>query len=66
MTTNQQVRKETQDQLMRVVGAESLPTYNNIRDLLYIRACVKVLLRMNPMCHSVTWCPTLYRPICCS
>ncbi|MDI1485605.1 MAG: hypothetical protein OHK93_000743 [Ramalina farinacea] len=36
------------DELMRVVGPDRTPTYEDIKDLPYIRSCVKEVLRLCP------------------
>ncbi|KAJ6139796.1 Cytochrome P450 E-class group I, partial [Penicillium samsonianum] len=38
-----------QDELMRVVGPNRLPKFEDMVNLPYIRACVKEMLRMNPI-----------------
>ncbi|KAL2179034.1 cytochrome P450 CYP2 subfamily [Thermothelomyces heterothallicus CBS 202.75] len=37
------------EELMRVVGPHRLPGLADVRDLPYVRACVKEMLRMNPI-----------------
>ncbi|KAI4153051.1 MAG: hypothetical protein LQ340_002538 [Diploschistes diacapsis] len=49
LAANPRVQKEAQEELMRVVGPSRLPTYQDIRALPYVRACVKEMLRMNPI-----------------
>ena len=41
-------QKVAHEELMHVVGPERTPTYDDIKDLPYIRACVKEVLRMCP------------------
>lgn len=41
-------QKVAHEELMRVVGPDRTPTYEDIKDLPYIRACVKETLRLNP------------------
>jgi cytochrome P450 len=49
LAADPQVQSITQDELMRVVGPDRLPTLEDTRHLPYIRACVKEVLRMNPI-----------------
>lgn len=49
LAANPRVQKEAQNELMRVVGSERLPTFADMQNLPYIRACVKEVLRINPM-----------------
>ncbi|KAI1486331.1 putative O-methylsterigmatocystin oxidoreductase [Biscogniauxia mediterranea] len=42
------VQKTAFEELMRVVGPDRTPTYEDIQDLPYIRACIKEVLRMHP------------------
>lgn len=49
LAANPQVQKTAQEELMRVVGPHRLPTFEDTRRLPYIRACVKEVLRMNPI-----------------
>ncbi|KAL7623785.1 hypothetical protein AAE478_005338 [Parahypoxylon ruwenzoriense] len=49
LAANPRVQDEAQKELMRVVGEKRLPTFADIRNLPYIRACVKEMLRMNPI-----------------
>jgi cytochrome P450 len=49
LAANQRVQDEAQEELMRVVGPDRLPTFADIQNLPYIRACVKEVLRINPM-----------------
>jgi cytochrome P450 len=43
------VQEEAQKELMSVVGPDRLPTFADLRNLPYVRGCVKVLLRINPI-----------------
>lgn len=49
LAANQQVQDEAQKELMSVVGPYRLPTFADMGNLPYIRACVKEMLRMNPI-----------------
>ncbi|RYC61646.1 hypothetical protein CHU98_g4556 [Xylaria longipes] len=49
LTANQQVQTVAQEELMRVVGLDRPPTFADLQNLPYIRACVKEILRINPM-----------------
>jgi cytochrome P450 len=49
LAANQRVQKAAQEELMRVVGPDRLPNYEDTRNMPYIRACVKEMLRMNPI-----------------
>ena len=49
LAANQQVQDEAQKGLMSVVGPYRLPTFADMGNLPYIRACVKEMLRMNPI-----------------
>ena len=49
LAANLRVQNEAQDELMRVVGPNRVPTYADMPNLPYIRACVKEMLRMNPI-----------------
>lgn len=46
---NRRVQDKAQEELMRVVGPNRLPNFADMRDLSYVRACVKEMLRMNPI-----------------
>ncbi|KAH6634374.1 putative O-methylsterigmatocystin oxidoreductase [Chaetomium sp. MPI-SDFR-AT-0129] len=46
---NDRVQTAAHEELMRVVGPERLPTLADMPSLPYIRACVKEMLRMNPI-----------------
>lgn len=49
LAANQRVQNEAQKELMTVVGANRLPSYSDLPNLPYVRACVKEMLRMNPI-----------------
>lgn len=49
LAANRLVQSKAQEELMRVVGPNRLPTYNDMCNLPYVRACVKEMLRMNPI-----------------
>lgn len=49
LAANQRVQNEAQEELLRVVGSNRLPTFADMRNLPYVRACVKEMLRMNPI-----------------
>ena len=49
LAANQRVQNEAQEELVRVVGPNRLPTFADMRNLPYVRACVKEMLRMNPI-----------------
>ncbi|KAF2475851.1 cytochrome P450 CYP2 subfamily [Lindgomyces ingoldianus] len=49
LAANQRVQDEAQKELMSVVGPDRLPTFADMGNLPYIRACVKEMLRMNPI-----------------
>ncbi|KAK4122073.1 putative O-methylsterigmatocystin oxidoreductase [Parathielavia appendiculata] len=49
LAANRRVQDAAQEELMRVVGPHRLPTLADMRDLPYVRACVKEMLRMNPI-----------------
>lgn len=46
---NKRVQDEAQKELMKVVGPNRLPTFADMESLPYVRACVKEMLRMNPI-----------------
>ncbi|RYP57544.1 hypothetical protein DL770_010647 [Monosporascus sp. CRB-9-2] len=48
LAANPHVQKTAHDELMRVVGPERTPAFDDVKDLPYIRACVKEVLRMHP------------------
>ncbi|CAK3874970.1 O-methylsterigmatocystin oxidoreductase [Lecanosticta acicola] len=43
------VQAAAQKELMRVVGPDRCPMFEDIQNLPYVRACVKEMLRMNPI-----------------
>jgi len=49
LAANQRVQNEAQEELMRIVGPNRLPTFADMQNLPYVRACVKEMLRMNPI-----------------
>ncbi|OJJ88364.1 uncharacterized protein ASPGLDRAFT_41930 [Aspergillus glaucus CBS 516.65] len=49
LAANPRVQKEAQRELIKVVGPTRLPTFDDMRNLPYIRACVKEMLRINPI-----------------
>ena len=49
LAANQRVQDKAQEELMRIVGPNRLPTFRDVQNLPYIRACVKEMLRMNPI-----------------
>ena len=49
LAANQRVQNEAQKELLRVVGSNRLPTFADMSKLPYVRACVKEMLRMNPI-----------------
>ncbi|KAF2266557.1 cytochrome P450 CYP2 subfamily [Lojkania enalia] len=49
LAANPDVQKTAQDELMRAVGPSRTPTFADISNLPYVRACVKEMLRMNPI-----------------
>jgi len=49
LAANQRVQKKAQEELMRVVGPKRLPNFADMCNLPYLRACVKEMLRMNPI-----------------
>lgn len=48
MAANPRVQQVAQEELMRVVGPNRTPVYEDIKDLPYIRACIKEVLRVCP------------------
>ncbi|KAF3067126.1 O-methylsterigmatocystin oxidoreductase [Daldinia childiae] len=42
------IQKTAHDELMRVVGPDRTPVFDDVKNLPYIRACVKEVLRMHP------------------
>lgn len=49
LAANPRVQNEAEEELMRVVGPNRLPTFADMPNLPYARACVKEILRMNPI-----------------
>lgn len=49
LAANRHVQHKVQDELMRVVGPHRCPCFDDIKNLPYVRACVKEILRMNPI-----------------
>ncbi|KAF2204080.1 cytochrome P450 CYP2 subfamily [Delitschia confertaspora ATCC 74209] len=49
LASNKRVQDKAHAELMKVVGPHRLPRMEDMRDLPYIRACVKEILRMNPI-----------------
>ena len=49
LAANQRVQNEAQKELLRVVGSNRPPTFADMSNLPYVRACVKEMLRMNPI-----------------
>ncbi|KAI4135053.1 MAG: hypothetical protein LQ347_001004 [Umbilicaria vellea] len=49
LAANQRVQNEAQEEFMHIVGPNRLPTFADMRNLPYVRACVKEMLRMNPI-----------------
>ncbi|KAI0199060.1 putative O-methylsterigmatocystin oxidoreductase [Astrocystis sublimbata] len=49
LAANQRVQDMAHEELMRVIGPNRLPTVADLSNLPYIRACVKEMLRMNPI-----------------
>ncbi|KAL8938469.1 MAG: hypothetical protein Q9216_003882, partial [Gyalolechia sp. 2 TL-2023] len=49
LAANPRVQQVAQEELMRVVGPDRLPKYTDMENLPYIRACVKEMLRINPI-----------------
>lgn len=48
LAASPQAQETAHQELMRVVGPNRTPTYDDIKDLPYIRACLKEVLRLNP------------------
>ncbi|KAI8950858.1 putative O-methylsterigmatocystin oxidoreductase [Xylaria longipes] len=48
LAANLSVQRAAHEEIMRVVGPDRLPTYDDIKDLPYIRACIKEVLRLCP------------------
>ena len=49
LAANPHVQNEVHDELTRVVGPSRLPTFEDMPKLPYVRACVKEMLRMQPI-----------------
>ncbi|KAI1456596.1 putative O-methylsterigmatocystin oxidoreductase [Annulohypoxylon moriforme] len=49
LSANQRVQNSAQEELMRIVGPNRLPTFADMSNLPYVRGCVKEILRMNPI-----------------
>ncbi|KAH8807459.1 putative O-methylsterigmatocystin oxidoreductase [Xylogone sp. PMI_703] len=49
LAANPRVQQEAEKELMQVVGPNRLPTFADMNNLPYIRACVKEALRINPI-----------------
>lgn len=49
LAANQRVQEEAEKEFMRVVGPNRLPSFADVPNLPYLRACVKEMLRMNPI-----------------
>ena len=49
LAANLRVQDEAQKELMRVVGPNRPPTFADLSNLPYLRACVKEALRLNPI-----------------
>ena len=49
LAANPRVQEEAERELMQVVGPDRLPTFADMSNLPYIRACVKEALRINPI-----------------
>jgi cytochrome P450 len=49
LAANVHVQVRAQEELMRVVGPDRLPRFADMQNLPYVRACVKEVLRINPM-----------------
>ncbi|GAB1312812.1 O-methylsterigmatocystin oxidoreductase [Madurella fahalii] len=49
LAANRRAQDAAHNELMRVVGPRRLPAMADMRDLPYVRACVKEMLRMNPI-----------------
>ncbi|KAG6995599.1 cytochrome P450 monooxygenase [Physcia stellaris] len=49
LAANPRVQNEAQKELVRVVGLNRPPTFADMSNLPYVRACVKEMLRMNPI-----------------
>lgn len=49
LVANPQIQDTAHAELLHVVGPDRLPTFSDMGNLPYIRACVKEVLRINPM-----------------
>lgn len=49
LATNPRCQEEAEKELMRVVGSDRMPTFADMNQLPYVRACVKEALRLNPI-----------------
>jgi cytochrome P450 len=49
LAANKSVQDKAHEELMKVVGLDRLPTFDDIDNLPYIRACVKEMMRINPL-----------------
>lgn len=49
LAVNKSVQDKAHAELMNIVGADRLPTFEDIESLPYIRACVKEMMRINPL-----------------
>lgn len=49
LAANLRVQEAAQKELMAVVGPDRAPTFKDMQSLPYIRACVKEMLRINPV-----------------
>jgi cytochrome P450 len=49
LAANKTVQDKAHDELVNVVGPNRLPTFEDVGNLPYLRACVKEMLRMNPI-----------------
>jgi cytochrome P450 len=49
LAANPRVQNVAQEELLRIVGPNRLPNFADVRKMPYIRACVKEMLRMNPI-----------------
>lgn len=49
LAAKKDVQREAHDEIMRVVGPTRIPAFEDLKDMPYVRACVKEMLRMNPI-----------------
>ncbi|KAB8801879.1 hypothetical protein FH972_026701 [Carpinus fangiana] len=49
LASNPEVQKKAQEEFERVLEPDRLPTFEDLANLPYVRACVKEVLRMNPI-----------------